>query len=358
MPEQQNMPKKAETLVVLSPGFPENEQDTNCLPALQIFVKTIKQHYPKLNIVVIAFQYPFIPINYDWFGIKVFAIGGKNKSRIFRLVTWVKALLILKKLNSEFKLIGLLSFWFSECAFVGIFFSRIFKIKHFTWLLGQDAKTGNRYFKWINPRADTLIALSDFLADQVNANYGLMPFKVVQAGIDVSLFDELADERAIDILGAGSLIRLKQYHVFIDVVKFITQSMPNIKVALCGAGPEMESLKAKVASLNLRNNITFYGEIPHKNVLKLMQRSKVFLHTSNYEGFGVVIAEALYAGSHVVSFNKPMNSLADHHFVAKNMDEMQHEVLRLLKNPGLSHQPVLMGTVQEAAAEIVKLYYV
>ena len=53
------MKKKLDTLVILSPGFAANEADTTCLPPMQLFVKALKEICPGLNIIVIAFQYPF-----------------------------------------------------------------------------------------------------------------------------------------------------------------------------------------------------------------------------------------------------------------------------------------------------------
>src|ERR1700678_2594617 len=99
-----NMP---DTLVILSPGFPANEADTTCMPPQQIFVKALKEICPGLNIIVLAFQYPFVATEYQWHGVKVIAIGGKSKGKSFRLLTWLKAWLILRKLNEENQVIGL-----------------------------------------------------------------------------------------------------------------------------------------------------------------------------------------------------------------------------------------------------------
>lgn len=58
--------KKA--LLILSPGFPESEADTTCLPPQQVFVRALKAEYPELHIIVLSFQYPFFAAEYDWHG--------------------------------------------------------------------------------------------------------------------------------------------------------------------------------------------------------------------------------------------------------------------------------------------------
>jgi len=98
------------------------------------------------------------------------------------------------------------------------------------------------------------------------------------------------------------LIPLKQYHLFIEALSLLKVFFPDIKAVICGNGPEMERLQALASTLHLEKNLLFTGELPHNDVLALMQRSKVFLHPSNYEGFSTVLSEALYAGVHVVSF--------------------------------------------------------
>jgi len=350
------MKHKAETLVILSPGFPANEADTVCVPSQQIFVKALKEICPGLNIIVLALQYPFTSASYQWHGIKVIAINGTNKGKLNRLSTWAKTWKVLGKIQREYRLMGLLSFWFGECALVGSYFAKRHHLTHYSWLLGQDAKGGNKYFKWIRPRGDSLIALSDFIAKEVTENYGISPLQVIPVGIDTSLFNTPPAKRDIDILAAGSLIPLKQYHLFIETVAFLKRFFPGISAVICGNGPQMAALKAKTESLDLKSNIFFAGELPHREVLELMQRSKVFLHPSAYEGFGAVLSEALYAGAHVVSFCKPMNKEYRHHYVVNDQEEMNLRTLAILKNTRRGHDPVLVCTAQQIAKNVISLF--
>ncbi|MDP9079249.1 MAG: glycosyltransferase family 1 protein [Bacteroidota bacterium] len=350
------MRHKKQTLVILSPGFPKDKADTACLPPQQIFVKALKEVCPGLNIIVLTFQYPFFAAEYDWHGVKVISIGGKDKGRIFRMITWLKAWLILKRLNKEYRLIGLLSFWLGECAFVGSRFAKLNKLPHYSWLLGQDAKKGNKYFNWIKPKGEQLIALSDFLVREVKRNYKVTPLHVIPVGIDTSLFDMVHHRREIDILGAGSLIPLKQYDVFIEAISYLKEFTPDIKAVICGNGPDMNGLRLMARTKGLSENIVFKGELPHKEVLRLMQRSKIFLHPSSYEGFGAVLSEALYSGAQVVSFCKPMNKDYRHHHVVNNANEMNLKLIALLKSKKLDHDPVLMCPIQQIAKNMISLF--
>jgi glycosyltransferase involved in cell wall biosynthesis len=350
------MENKPETLVILTPGFPANEADSACMPPQQVFVKALTEVCPGLNVVVVTFHYPFTTAEYKWNGIKVISLGGKDKGGLSRRITWLKASQILKKLNKEYSLTGLLSFWFGECAFVGNAFAKKHGLTHYSWMLGQDAKAGNKYFNLIKPKGDMLIALSDFIAKEVHKNYGITPMQVIPVGIDTGLFPAEPAKRAIDIFGAGSLIPLKQYHLFVEAISVLKKSFPNIKAVICGKGPELGQLQQMADLLNLQDNLTFAGELPPREVLALMQQSKIFLHPSAYEGFGSVLSEALYAGAHVVSFCKPLAKDYRHHHVVKDRHEMVEELLAILKNPRRGHDRVLMWPVQQVAKNMISLF--
>lgn len=350
------MKSKKQTLVIVTPGFPKDRADTSCLPPRQMFVKALKEICPGLNIVVLTFQYPFFAAEYDWHGVKVISIGGKGRGRLFRLLTWQKAWRILKRLHREYNLIGLLSFWFGECAYVSHRFAKSNGLPHYSWLLGQDARRGNKYFKWIKPKGEELIALSDFLAREVRVNHGIKPANVIPVGIDTSLFKNATHRRDIDVLGVGSLIPLKQYSLFVDAIAYLKDYIPNVKAVICGKGIEMDWLKLMAKEKNVEANITFKGELPHREVIKMMQRCKVFLHPSSYEGFGTVLSEALYGGAQVVSFCKPMDKDYRHHYVVKSTGGMNARVLSLLKKKKTDHDPVLMCPIEQIAKNVISLF--
>jgi glycosyltransferase involved in cell wall biosynthesis len=351
------MNKGDKALVILSPGFPKDEADTTCVTAQQIFVKALKETNPQLHIFVLAFQYPFKQARYQWHDVDVIAFGGKNRGGIFRLFTWLRAGLTLRKLNKQYQLIGLLSFWLGECAFIANSFAKRHGLKHFCWVLGQDAKPQNKYFKWVKPDAGSLIALSDFIAAELSKNYHVKPLHIIPPGIDTVLFKpSSAARRDIDILGAGSLIPLKQYELFVSFINLLRRYFPDIKAVICGNGPELKSLQSMVKDLGLENNVEFTGEIPHKSVLALMQRSKVFLHTSAYEGFGVVCLEALYAGAHVVSIVQPMNTRIENWHIIYRQVDMAHKLKEILGNPSIKYKAVLPYTICGTARSVIKLY--
>jgi len=344
------------TLILLTPGFPENEEDTTCLPFAQTYIIALKESYPDLEIIIIAFQYPFFRNSYSWKNNEVICMGGAGKGEGHRLVLWFRVWRTLMKLNKEKNVIGLFSLWCTECSLTGHYFSKFYKLKHYIWLCGQDAKSGNKYVRYIRPKEDELVAMSDFLKMEFYRNFSISPKHVIPLCLDIKQFSGKPAARDIDILGVGSLIPLKQYDVFINVIKKLTEHLPLINTIICGKGPEENSLKTLIATAKLDGNIFLAGEVAHPHVLTLMQRTKIFLHTSNYEGFGLVCLEALYAGAHVISFTKPMDHQILHWHHVNNEGEMFEKLYEILTTPETDYQSVQPFASSDLAHAMMELY--
>jgi glycosyltransferase involved in cell wall biosynthesis len=320
-------------LVILIPGFPNDETDSTCLPFHQAFICNLAKQYVDWDITVLALQYPFQASSYFFHAIPVISFGGKNKGGTSKLLLRLKVYKKLKSIHKEKKIDALLSCWCGETALIGNSFARKHTIPHRCWLMGQDAKKENNYVKKIKPAATELIALSDFLQNEFEKNHGIRPATVVPPGIEMNLFSNQSVEKDIDLLAVGSLIPLKQFEIFIEVVAIIKNSIPSLKAVLIGDGPEKEKLVGLIHKLNLSQQITITGELPHTEAIHYMYRSKVFLHPSGYEGFGLVNLEALYAGAKVISFVQPMKAPIQNWQIVPDKETMITEAVRILHSP-------------------------
>jgi glycosyltransferase involved in cell wall biosynthesis len=350
------MTEPCKTLVILSPGFPANEADSACLPPQQVFVRNLKQNYPALHIIILAFEYPHSSTEYQWNDVTVMPFGGRNRGKLFRRANWIRIRLKLSRLNKQYQLLGLLSFWLGDCAYIAHTFAQRNNLRHFCWILGQDAKPSNKYVKLIKPGSESLIALSDFIADEFYKNYAVKPAHVMPIGIDTTLFDQAPVERDIDILGVGSPIPLKQFHLLVSIVNSLRDTFANIKAVICGDGPEVAALHHLIKADHLENHISLTGELPHASVLKLMQRSKILVHPSSYEGFGVVCLEALYAGAKVVSFVRPMRKPIKNWHFAQNTGDMVNVLRGLLEEDKLDHAPISPFLIADTCKAVMDLY--
>jgi glycosyltransferase involved in cell wall biosynthesis len=73
----------------------------------------------------------------------------------------------------------------------------------------------------------------------------------------------------------------------------------NFKQLILGEGPTRASLTKKIINLGLQDNVSLAGSVDQP--VNLVKDADTFILSSEFEGFGLVIVEALAAGTTVVS---------------------------------------------------------
>jgi glycosyltransferase involved in cell wall biosynthesis len=263
----------------------------------------------------------------------------------------------LRRLQAENPIAGVLSLWLNECALVGKYACRANPGQHFTWVLGQDAKPENHYVRRIKPDGRQVIAMSDFLKNELARNWGINARCVANNGINEEIFPELnISDRPYDILGAGSLIALKNYAAFVEIVGKLKLFHPRLKTAIAGDGPEKARLAAQIESVGLKGTVQLLGGLPHGEVLRLMNQARIFLHPSVYEGNSTVLMEALYAGCHAVSFCGLADTPVENLHTCQSQEEMVATIEPLLATPGLPVKRVIFNRMADTVRKIAALY--
>jgi glycosyltransferase involved in cell wall biosynthesis len=344
---------KEKNILLLTPGFPKDENDYLCIPPLQDFLITLKKNFPAVNITVAAFQYPFTQARYNWNNISVFSFGGRN-SKLEKIFVWDSALTLAKYLKENNQLDIVHSLWFGECAFVGNRISSRFNIKHICTLMGQDVSTKNYYLRLLNKNKLTVVSLSQNQSELFRKITGRNVDDEIFWGVHNQRYDS-SKKREIDLLGVGSLINLKNFKVFINVVHRLKSEFPSIRSMIIGDGNLRNKLSQQTKLLGLQNNIEFTGSIKRSEVFEFMKRSKILLHPSLFEGSGLVFAEALANGMHIASYNVGYAKENNKWNIAKNEDELYHHCRNLL-NKNLSFEPMNIFPIEETVNRYAKLY--
>ncbi|HHQ4482832.1 glycosyl transferase [Aeromonas hydrophila] len=93
------------------------------------------------------------------------------------------------------------------------------------------------------------------------------------------------------LLAVGRLNVQKDYPNLLTAFSALPSSYELARLAIIGAGEEEESLKARVIQLGLSNRVHFLGL--RRDVNEWMSAADVFVLSSAWEGFGLVVAEAM-----------------------------------------------------------------
>ncbi len=338
-------------IVLLTPGFAMNEDDTTCIPTLQAYVESFISIHPEIKLSIITFQYPFFYKKYTWKSVEVYSCGGKNRKLPFKLIIWNRALKFFKQINKSCKVDSIHSFWLFDCALIGNRLAKKTRLPHTITLMGQDAKPDNKYLRWIDLSKCTTVCLSENHKAIFEKTSGISTSKIIPWGVNPADFQfSLNQSREIDIIGIGSFIELKNYILFIKIIEELKHSKEDIQVLLIGGGVQHEMLQHEIIKSGLRDNIRIMGQLPRPEVLKWMGKSKILLHTSVYESQGYVFFEAMQLGLKIVSFNIGSAKAYRNWFVANNKDEMKEALLRFLSastDVEIEQPPLINETVQE-----------
>ena len=105
------------------------------------------------------------------------------------------------------------------------------------------------------------------------------------------------------LIWAGRPVKFKRIDLLLDTFKEVIKKLPNTKLILVGNLNKSNLFRKLLEKTDLetKEKLFIYGQgADHSLLSNLYQISDIFIHTSIYEGFGVVLAEAALSGLPIV----------------------------------------------------------
>ena len=158
------------------------------------------------------------------------------------------------------------------------------------------------HFKTMN-KAGALVSLTN--ADKtnwekhVNIPIFVIPNLVTVYPNDISCYSE----RPNRIICVGRLTRQKGFDYLIKAWALIANKYPGWKIDIFGSGDLEDFLIQMIDNYNLKERITINK--PTTNIFEEYDRSSIYVLSSRYEGFCLVLLEAMSFGIPCISFNCP-----------------------------------------------------
>lgn len=125
--------------------------------------------------------------------------------------------------------------------------------------------------------------------------------------------DELPKEKAIlqtnQITVMGRLSKEKAYDDMLLVFKIVLKTNPDAILNIVGDGEERENLKKIAHQLDIDDKVVFHGNLTGIEKHHVLLNTSVFVTTSHFESFGLVLLEAMSYGIPCVSFTSAKGSL-------------------------------------------------
>ncbi len=220
----------------------------------------------------------------------------------------------------------------------------------------QSALKARRVFSCLRQvlhGADRVVAVSrgvkedlmlnlDLGADKVEVIYNGVPKPEEASPEDASVAgapcrDWLEDDSVPLGVSVGRISEGKDYETLIEAAKIVMAARPFRLMIIGGADKARHReirrrLEAKCAALGIAQNVRFLGY--QQDPLAFVKRSNVFVLSSLYEGFGLVLVEALACGCPIVSSDCPSGP-------AEILENGRYGRLVPMKNPAALAKAIL-----------------
>ncbi|WP_454764677.1 glycosyltransferase family 4 protein [Cupriavidus campinensis] len=157
---------------------------------------------------------------------------------------------------------------------------------------------------------------------------------------------EVANADTRIVLAVGRLVPAKGFDILLQAWSAVVRSHPNWQLVIVGEGDARRALEAQRQALGLDDAVTFPGAIT--NVEAFYRNAEIFCLSSRYEGFGLVLVEAMAFGLPVLATDcetGPKEIIRDGEngilVAANNALALAAGIVRLIENDDLRN---LLGT--------------
>lgn len=167
-------------------------------------------------------------------------------------------------------------------------------------------------------QADSIQAISKYLADFAGRMGAKAPIKVIPNGVDLKNFSAPVSNEEKQVIRNElptvttrlvTISRLVEKNGVGDIIDALRLLPASVGLIIVGTGNLEEKFKNQAAALGLTKRILFVGSVAYKNVPKWLAASDIFIRPSLSEGMGNAFIEAMAASVPVIG--TPVGGIVD-----------------------------------------------
>lgn len=118
----------------------------------------------------------------------------------------------------------------------------------------------------------------------------------------IDALSSLKNNQMTQLLWVARFIKLKHPELALDVAQHLKHENIPFHLTMIGDGPLKGKIELDIQQKNLQDEVSLRGPYTHEDVRKHMEKSNIFLFTSDqHEGWGAVINEAMNSGCAVIA---------------------------------------------------------
>ena len=179
--------------------------------------------------------------------------------------------------------------------------------------------------------------LNEYVYKKDVINKSIILYNTVNKKDVINKSKEYQVNKNYDLIYLGRLIDIKDPEKLFEIVKRLSYLKQDIKVAVVGDGPLLNRIKHLTKIFCLDNNIDFYGYV--SNPYPILNKSKILIITSKYEGTPMVSLEASALKKPIVS--TPIDGMKKiikngyNGYLCNTYDDFINKILEILNNYSL-----------------------
>jgi N-acetylgalactosamine-N,N'-diacetylbacillosaminyl-diphospho-undecaprenol 4-alpha-N-acetylgalactosaminyltransferase len=219
-------------------------------------------------------------------------------------------------------------------------------------------KINRLLIRHLYPISDRIIAISEGVKKDLEQNFNISPKKieVIYNPLDIEGVIKKSTEKIkhewLDnklhktIITVGRLDIQKNQALLIRAFKHVNEKLPETRLLILGEGHERDNLNILIKNLEIDSKVQMLGL--QKNPFSFLSRADLFVLSSDFEGFGNVIIEAMACGCPVISTDcqsGPSEIITDEKngilVTVGDADLLSKTILSLLQNSKLRKKLVL-----------------
>lgn len=199
---------------------------------------------------------------------------------------------------------------------------------------------------------DHIIAISDWLAqfshdiegvhsrNITTVHYGLNPQESQDSSI-LKLRETLSVSRSCQlIVSVGRIIEQKGHSFLIEAIDQLVRMGQDIYLIIVGDGPKRRSIEAQIRNHSLEQHVRITGW--QQDVNPFLRAADIFVHPSLWEGFGLVLLEAMISQKPIVASSVSaipeivVDGVTGILVLPADAMSLSEGLCRLLEDPGLA----------------------
>jgi glycosyltransferase involved in cell wall biosynthesis len=179
--------------------------------------------------------------------------------------------------------------------------SMVTKIKSF--INSKIVSTLHNYKKNLSAfeKSDFVITVSDNIGKDLKTKNRVTIYNGIAFNSDKNLKIDLYSKYNIEkdkfiICSVARLTKVKRFELILAAIKNL-----DLHLILVGSGDEEKSLKNEVERLDIKNKVTFTGNLANAEVKKIVSSSSLFVMSSDNEGFPYTFVETMFCKTPFIS---------------------------------------------------------